>query len=189
MKKTDMIKITNRDSGRVGYDIDELGIKRRFAPRETKEISFEELEKLSFLSGGLTLIKNYLIVKNEEAIKELGIKVEPEYFYNEEDIKNILLKGSMNEFLDCLDFAPDGVIDMLKKMAVSLPLNDVAKRDAILEKTGFNVTRAIEINNTKNDGDDSLKEQKNETTIRRSEGSIEPVRRAPSKYKVVVKED
>ena len=76
MKKTDMIKITNRDSGRVGYDIDELGIKRRFAPRETKEISFEELEKLSFLSGGLTLIKNYLIVKNEEAIKELGIKVE-----------------------------------------------------------------------------------------------------------------
>lgn len=39
-------------------------------------------------------------------------------------------------------------------MAVELPLNDVAKRNAIQEKLGFDVTRAIEIKNTKYDGGD-----------------------------------
>lgn len=37
-------------------------------------------------------------------------------------------------------------------MAVDLPLNDMAKREAIQEKLGFNVTKAIEIKDTKFDG-------------------------------------
>jgi hypothetical protein len=53
--------------------------------------------------------------------------------------------GSLDEFLDCLDFAPEGVIDLIKTLAVELPLNDVAKREAILNKTGFNVDNAIRI--------------------------------------------
>jgi len=36
--------------------------------------------------------------------------------------------GSLDEFLDCLDFAPEGVTDLIKTLAVELPLNDVAKR-------------------------------------------------------------
>ncbi len=190
MDKKILIKVTNRDSGRVGYKIEELGVRRQFAPRETKEISFEELEKLSFLSGGLTLLKNYLIVKNEDAMKELGIRVEPEYYYTEDQIKNVLLNGTMDEFLDCLDFAPEGVIDSLKKMAVDIPLNDVQKRDAILEKTGFNVTRAIEIKNTKYDGE--IESEKDSSTPKRraaipKEESTEAVRRTLPKYKVVTK--
>ena len=72
-------------------------------------------------------------------------KVEPEYDYTPTDIKNLLLNGSLDELLDCLDFAPEGVIEIVKDLAVELPLNDVAKREAILNKTGFNVTNAIEI--------------------------------------------
>ena len=34
---------------------------------------------------------------------------------------------------------------MVKDMAVALPLNDVAKRQAILEKLNFDVTKALEI--------------------------------------------
>jgi len=36
--------------------------------------------------------------------------------------------GSLDEFLDCLDFAPSVIIDMIKVLAVDLPLNDVSKR-------------------------------------------------------------
>jgi hypothetical protein len=38
------------------------------------------------------------------------------------------------------------VIDLIKTLSVRLPLNDVEKREAILEKTGFNVDNAIRIN-------------------------------------------
>ena len=190
MDKKTLIKVTNRDSGRVGYKVEELGVRRQFAPRETKEITFEELEKLSFLPGGLVLLKDYLIVKNEQAMKDLGIHVEPEYYYNEEQIKGILLNSTMDEFLDCLDFAPDGVIDSLKRLAVDLPLNDVQKRDAILEKTGFNVTRAIEIKNTKYDGDTEKKEDELASTHKRRVAvPAGPARRTPPKYKVVTKEE
>ena len=48
--------------------------------------------------------------------------------------------------MDCLDFAPEGVIELVKKYAVELKVNDIQKRQAILDKTGFNVTSAIEIN-------------------------------------------
>jgi len=53
--------------------------------------------------------------------------------------------GSLDEFLDCLDFAPEGVKDLIKNLAVELPLNDVAKREAIFNKLGFNVDNAIRI--------------------------------------------
>ena len=35
------------------------------------------------------------------------------------------------------------VIDLIKKFAVTLPLNDVEKRQALLNKTGFDVSKAL----------------------------------------------
>ena len=52
---------------------------------------------------------------------------------------------------------------MIKTKAVDLPLNDMAKREAIKEKLGFDVTRAIEIKNTKYDG-----ESENENVVKAS---------------------
>jgi hypothetical protein len=37
------------------------------------------------------------------------------------------------------------VLDLIKHHSVTLPLNDVAKRDAILDKLHFNVGTAIEM--------------------------------------------
>ena len=191
LDKESKITVINRSTGRVGYTIPELHVTRQFAFKEKKEIPFKELEALSYLPGGMPLIKDYLVIKDVEAIKELGLEVQPEYYYTEEDIKKILLYGSLNEFLDCLDFAPNGVLEMIKKLSVSLPLNDMEKRNAILEKMNFNVTRAIEIQNTKSE-DELEAEKKNSAPIRRvnvpevnTEG---PVRRtAPPKYNVVKK--
>ena len=93
---------------------------------------------------------------------------EIEYYYTKDDIKNIMINGTLDQFLDCLDFAPAAVKETIKEMAVDLPLNDIAKRDAILDKLGFNVTKAIEIKNTKFDGGDEQENTTKATARRRS---------------------
>lgn len=168
-----IIKVTNRDNGHVGYTIPDLNnLTRTFAANETKEISMNELRKLSYIPGGKVLLRDYLVLNNQEAIEELLNKVEPEYFYTEEDIKNLLLNGSLDALKDCIDYAPIGTLDLLKKVAVELPLNDVAKRKAILEMTGFSIDSAIMVN-------EETKEDKN----------IEPVtRRVNTAQKTIEKE-
>lgn len=168
-----MIKVTNRDNGHVGYTIPDLNnLTRTFTANETKEISMNELRKLSYIPGGKVLLRDYLVLNNQEAIEELLNKVEPEYFYTEEDIKNLLLNGSLDALKDCIDYAPIGTLDLLKKVAVELPLNDVAKRKAILEMTGFSIDSAIMVN-------EETKEDKN----------IEPVtRRVNTAQKTIEKE-
>lgn len=147
LESNTLIKVKNRDNGIVGYTIPELGnLHREFSKGETKEITMDELRKLAWVSGGKTLLKDYLVIENAEAVAELLGEVEPEYNYSDEDVKNLLLNGSLDAFMDCLDFAPEGVIGLVKQYAVDLKLNDVAKRKAILEKTGFNVDSAIAIN-------------------------------------------
>ena len=139
MDKNTIIKICNRDNAAVFYDIPEMnGLHRVFQPNEVKEVTLEELIKLSYEPGGMNLLKNNFVLNNKEAIKIILGQVEPEYNYTPTDVKNLLLNGSLDELLDCLDFAPEGVIELVKTLAVELPLNDVAKRDAILEKTNSN---------------------------------------------------
>lgn len=168
MDKNTLIKVVNREDSFVGYKVPELGVTRQFAPREQKEITFEELEKLSFLPGGLVLLKDYLVIRSESAAKELLPNVEPEYFYGPADVKRILTTATMEEFLDCLDFAPEGVLELIKDMAVNLPVESVKKREAILKKLSFNVDKAIEIKNTKFDGDEENAEaEEKKTPVRR----------------------
>lgn len=189
LDKNTIVKITNRDSGRVGYSIPELGnLHRVFATGETKEVTMDELRKLSWLPGGARMLEKYFILDNEEAIKELVSNVEPEYYYTEEDVKKLLLTGSLNELLDCLDFAPEGVINLVKKLAVNLKINDIQKRQAILDKTGFNVNTAVMINEeTSDENEEETKQRRVVTTP--SQNSVTSGRRVAtttttSKYKV-----
>ena len=141
------IKVLNRDNGAVVYSIPEMnGLRRVYQAGETKEVTFQELQKLSYIPGGMELLRDSLVIlNNEEVVRVLLGHVEPEYSYTSKDVLRLLKQGSMDEFLDCLDFAPEGVKDLIKTMAVKMPLNDVAKREAILNKLGFNVDNAIRI--------------------------------------------
>ena len=190
--KNKMIKVINKFSGTVGYDIPEMSIHRNFYPKESKQIRFEELERLSFIPGGDVILRNYLEIVDEDAIIALfNEKPEPEYHYSEKDVKQLLTVGTLDQFLDCLDFAPDVIKDMIKDLAVELPLNDMAKRKAIQDKMGFDVTKAIEIKNTKYDGE-TEEEAKIRTTNsgrRTAPLKTEPIA-APSgrRYKPITKE-
>lgn len=191
IENKEIIKVTNRFNGSIGYTIRDLNnLSRVFAPGETKEITMEELRKLSWETGGRTLINDYLIIQDEDALQEILGNPEPEYYYTEEDVRDLLENQSLDALKDCLDFAPRGTIDLVKKIAVELPLNDVAKRKAILDMTGFNVTSAVEIN------EETREEQPVNQGFRRLDTKSEekPVektstRRVPTnnKYKVVNK--
>ena len=89
---------------------------------------------------------------------------------------------------DCLDFAPNGVIDLIKSLAVSLKIDNVSKRKAIQEKTGFNVTRAIEINEETEEEEETSKENnqgRRAAPISTKKEEAPQRRSAPPKYNVV----
>ena len=86
---------------------------------------------------------NFLQIEEEEVLNNLDIKVQPEYYMNEKQIIELLTKGSLDAFLDCLDYAPTGVIDLVKDIAIKLPLADYDKKDALRQKTGFDVDKAL----------------------------------------------
>ena len=140
-----MYLVKNRSSSIVVYTIPEDRIRRQFAPGETKKITHEELEKLTYQPGGDSLIRNYLYIADEQAAQEFnaGIPVEPEYNLDAIGVKKLLTDGSLDELLDALDFAPAGVIDLIKSEAVKLPLGDIPKLNAIKAKTNFDCAAAI----------------------------------------------
>ena len=177
-----MYKVKNRSAGVAGYVIPEIGVRRSFAPGEVKVISVEELEKLTYVPGGLAILTHYLQILDEEAISHIGIKTQPEYYMSEKDIVNLIKTGSTDEFLDCLDYAPSGVIELLKTLSVQVPLVDIAKRAALKSKTGFDVEAAL-----KNDfADKEVENNANEVPTRKAQEPASQGRRtAAPNYKVV----
>ena len=151
LDKNTLIKITNRYNGMVGYEVADLGINRLFMAGETKEVTMEEIRKLSYSIGGMNLLKDCFILDNPEAVAEILGTVEPEYYYTEAEVTKLLNQGSLAELQDCLDFAPEGTIELVKKIAVETKLNDIQKRRAIFEATGFNVDAAVMVNEATED--------------------------------------
>lgn len=175
IKDTDLISVRNRNNGTTGYTLDG-NFHRDFSPKEIKKVPFSELKQLSYAPGGQYILDNYLVIENKEALDLLNMKVEPEYFYDETKVKNLLLAGSIDEFADFLDFAPDGAIDIAKKIAVEEEIPDIRKRDMLSEKTGLNINNAIMINHVMNE-DDNSEEDAEEAPKRRvaiKEDSAEP---------------
>lgn len=189
-----IVKVTNRDNGHVGYRIPDLNnLVRDFSANETKNITVEELKKLAYLPGGATLIKDYLVIDDDEVVQEILGQVEPEYYYTEEDVRNLLLTGSVDALKDCLEFAPKGTVDLVKKLAIEMPLNDVAKRKAILEMTGFNIDAAIMVNEeTKEEAEDTQRVRRVNEPVKTTENKSTGRRTAApsvsnSKYKIIEK--
>jgi hypothetical protein len=172
--------VTNRSAGKVVYAIPDSHIRRELAPGQSIRVPKEEIEALSYTDGGLYLIQNYLYVADEELLENLNVQREPEYYMNVNNVVELIKNGSLDEFLDALDFAPEGVVDMIKDLSVQLPLNDYSKRRALFEKTGFDVDAAIaHLEESKaNEGEDSnandqkvRRVQKNQTPGRRTSGA------------------
>ena len=195
MDKKTLVSVRNRNNGNTGYSIPDRGIWRNFTPGETKQIELEELQQLQYQPGGDYTLRNLLVIENEEALEALNMDVEPEYNYTEDDIRKLLLDGTVDQVKDFLDFAPEGAIEIAKDIAVKEEIPDVRKRDAISEATGFNINNAINLSHALADDDEEEKIEskkqrraevpgaasKTETKERRTEAPATP------KYKVVEK--
>lgn len=184
--KDTMFNVKNRSTSIVVYKIPEMNIRREWQPGETKRISFEEMEKLSYQPGGKALIVNFLQIKEEELTNMFNINRQPEYDMSEQQVVDLIRDGSLDAFLDALDFAPIGVIDLIKQISVQLPISDPKKREALFKKTGFDVDKAI--SNDKADKESEKIEPIDKPTERRVKTEGTPTRRrTTTNYKVVSK--
>jgi hypothetical protein len=68
-----MFNVKNRSSSMVVYRIPEDGVRRQFAPGESKRLSYAELEKLTYQPGGRALLTNFLQITEDEATEGLGV--------------------------------------------------------------------------------------------------------------------
>lgn len=189
----DVVRVTNRDNWTIGYQIPELNnLTRRFGPNESKMLTALELRRLAWLPGGRALISNHLIVDDRDFVRELISDVEPEYYYTREDVKDLLLHGSEDQLRDALDFGPEGVVSLIKDLAVDMKLNDVRKREIIREATDFDVSGAIRINE---ESEVKVEETKARRAAPITETQVEetaaaPARRAAApRYKVITAEN
>ena len=186
MEDSRKVKVRNRASGTIVYRIPDMNnLRREFMSREEKILTFEELRKLVGTPGGRAIIEQYLVIKDKDIIDELDISVEPEYFYEKEQVENLLKNGTIDEFLDCLDFAPDGVLDLVKEYSVTLPLNDVEKRQALKEKLSFDVDQAIRIQKESEEEDRKVKTNKRRAAVpNMSQGQV---KKSSTGRRVVIK--
>lgn len=185
IRSEDMFNVKNRSTSVVVYRIPESNLRREWAPGEVKRIPFGELEKLTYQPGGRELIANFLQIMENEVTDDLNVHREPEYNMSEDQVRDLILNGSIDAFLDALDFAPLGVIDLIKTMSVQLPITDMAKREALKAKTGFDVDKAIE--NDRASKEDSKKETIADKPVERRVTESTPTGRRTSgnAYKVV----
>lgn len=163
-KKT-TVTMRNRNRGTTCYTLSN-GVRREFAPGQSRVIDIEELRELVMLPGGEFALKNYFIINDKDALSALEIETEPEYFYTEAEIKKLLQEGSLDQLEDCLNFAPEGVIEILKKMSVEMKLPDTEKRELISKMTGFSIDNAIRVNKIMNE--EEKKETKSEKPVRKA---------------------
>ena len=139
------MKVINRSDGNVVYSLPELNIRRVFVPGESKDLSEQELNALWQIDGGASLRRNELMVQDEEWVNKTMPSAPIEYFWLIDDVDKCILEDSLELFKETLEYAPSGVIDLIKARAWQLPMTDLNKMEALKQKTGFDTLKAIEV--------------------------------------------
>lgn len=150
--KNSQYNVRNRSTDTVVYSIPEMNVRRLFTPGETKKITYGELEALSFAPGGKELMAQYLQIRSIEVLEELNINTEAEYFMDKDQVIELIRTGSVDQWIDALNFAPAGVIELMKRFSVDLPLHDRNKVQIMKDMIGFDVDAAIK--NSAKDAED-----------------------------------
>ncbi len=185
------VKVVNRTGGSLAYKIDTLRVTRHWPrPGDYLNISISELSELRTVPGGNYILKECLIIEDKEALNVLfpDIELEPEYNYGLKEVEALLYEADLAQLLDALDFAPKGVLDLIKsKSAEKLP-NETAKIEAINKKFKIDLNKVNELHQEK-----EIKEQTPKQTRRRRTAPIVETKELKQesslpKYKVV-KED
>lgn len=177
------VPVRSRTEGSVAYKLDSLRVARSW-PKSgaVLQISIDELKELMVYPGGEYILRNLVIIEDEAVrIEILGAEVQPEYNYTEDEIKYLLYEAEDNALLDCLDYAPVGVLELIKEFSLEKMPNTTAKIKAINQKLNINLNKIIEM--MRDDNDDAAKQST--TNGRRTAPVVLPEKK--EKYKVVSK--
>lgn len=140
------VRVQNLTDNPVVYLIPEDNLRRVYQPYEEKTITAEELRKVYWQPGGPALLQEFLQVKDKDLAMEFGVDPDTfahEYSWDKTKVEQVLLKEDINVLHDALDFAPEGIVDLITELAVALRIPDVNKRNLIQEYTGKDITQMI----------------------------------------------
>lgn len=142
----DKVLVYNNSAGKLVYTFPD-GFRREFAAGERMIVPVAELRRLAQQPRGRELISQFLLVYDPVVLRSLlNGDVGPEYWLTEDQLPEWMQTCSLAAFQDALDFAPLGTQELIKKYAVSLPLNDYGKIKAIKDQLGFDVENMIKLN-------------------------------------------
>lgn len=147
-----IVKVKNMADYRVGYTMKEENIRRIFEDGEIKQITAGELRKLNYKRGGHTMLTDYLCVMNKDLANEFGIdddSFENEYNWDVARVDSVLKNEPLAVLQDALDFAPQGIIDLIKDRAIELKIDSMDKRQAISDALSIDLNGMIEIQKMK----------------------------------------
>ncbi len=168
---SEIVPVKNMMRHEVGYVLTS-GVARHFAPHMTIRIKAEELRDLSYESGGLDFLRNYVCVGNSALAEEFGISNDLiEYTWGEKEIEEALTTADIDVLLDALDFAPDGIVEELRDKAIELEIPDGNRIAAINKRLGIDINTMIKNKHAYDTAEDKTEEapkQRRTTAARKS---------------------
>ncbi len=178
------VPVKSRTEGSVAYKLDSMRVSRSWPKTgSVLQISLDELKELMVQPGGEYILRNLVIIENEEArLDILGGDVQPEYNYTEKEIQYLLYEAEDNALLDCLDYAPIGVLELIKQYSLEKLPNTTAKTKAVNQRLGIDLNKIAELISEKDEGN----AEKNADTGRRT-APLTVSETKQEKYKVVGK--
>lgn len=127
-------------------------------------LSEESIRNIAYNPGGRYILENRLIINDQELVKKLELNLELEDSYTPNDIKDLLINGSVDQLEDALNFGNKGTKELIKDIAIDIEINDLEKRRVIQNYTKVNINQAIE---NKGEETDTASVQTSTTTKQR----------------------
>lgn len=142
------VKVRNMVDYNVGYKIEEDNIRRQFSPHEVKTVTAGELRKLDYTRGGHVLLTSYLAVQNKSLAQEFGVDEDSyanEYNWDAAKVDQVLLNEPVEVLQDAMDFAPEGILQLIKDRAIALRLDSMDKRKVISDAMKIDLNGMIDL--------------------------------------------
>lgn len=158
---TTLIPVRNMVNHRVVYTIPEEHKRVVFEPFQERKIRAGELRALNYTIGGSILLRNYLCVKSDDMRIEFNVPSDQiEYDWTKQDIKHVLLDNDalIEQLEDALDFAPQGIKELIVDYAVEWKIPDSNRRKIISKMMNVNIDEMIKFA--------ELTEENDNTTVR-----------------------
>ena len=144
----DKVRVYNRSDSVVYYTDSANNRLRMWEPivqgiMSYKDLEYEELERVLNDYGTRKLFQEYLLIKDKKICESLDLNYDESYYYDANQIINILENGTDEELIELLQSCPQGSKDIIKEAAIELQLDSTRKRNIIKDYLGFDITFAI----------------------------------------------